>query len=270
MLTSAPLAATAAAASSRLPPRARRNAFGLYVLSVVAGLAAWQAAASQFSHFILAPPISVLSRLLDLMTSGELPQALANASLHTMAGFAIAVAIALPLGIAVGRIPALGDLLSPLFNLVYSVPPIAWVPLIIIWFGLFMEARIAVVVLMTVFDMLFVVAEGAKNVDRRLVNVGRAFGAGRRQVVTSILLPALVPFLFAALRLGVIRAVNAMVTAELFLASVNLGAIMTQASARFDSAAVLGVILILSVIGLVLQEVVLLVERRVCTWSAGA
>ena len=238
----------------------------LYVVSIAAGLLIWQLIAQQFEAFVLAPPSAVLARLVASTLDGSLPLAVAASARHALLGLLIATALAVPLGMLIGRRPFLYDLLNPLFTVIYSVPPIAWVPVIIVWFGLFFEARVAVVVLMVFFDMLFIVIEGVRNVDRQLISVGRSFGAGRWALARLVLIPATLPFLFAALRAGIIRAVNAMVTAELFLASINLGAIMTQASAHFDSATVLAVILVLSLLGLVLQEIVLLAERRICKW----
>jgi len=243
-----------------------RSLFFLYALSILLGLLAWQWIAQHYSGFVLAGPPAVLARLADMTASGELPRAFAGAARHMMLGFAISIAVAIPLGLAMGRLKVLHDMLDPVVNLVYAVPAVAWAPLIMIWFGLFFEARVALVVLMCTIDMLIVVSEGSRSIDRRLLAVGRSFGAGPWRNARLVLLPASVPFLFAALRIGAVRAVNAMITAELFLAAVNLGAIMKQASVRFDSAAVLGVLFLLSLFGLLLQEMLLLAEKRICRW----
>lgn len=259
-----------AVAPLRPAPKAPARRFGAslhYAVSITVGLFLWPAVASQYEGFVLAAPLAVLQRLWALTLDGSLPRALADASRHMLLGFAISTAIALPLGLAMGRSRAVREMVDPVVSLLYAVPAIAWAPLIMIWFGLFFEARVALVVLMCSFDMLIVVAEGARQVDPRQIAVGRSFGASRWQLTRSILLPAMVPFIFASLRIGVIRAVNAMVTAELFLAAVNLGSIMKQASVRFDSAAVLGVLVVMSVLGLVLQELLLALEQRACRWQ---
>ncbi len=124
--------------------------------------------------------------------------------------------------------------------------------------------------MMCVFDMIIVVSTGARNADRRLLDVGRSFGASAWQRTRLVLVPESLPFLFTALRIGVVRAVNAMITAELFLAAVNLGSIMKQAAVRLDSAAVLGVLAVLCLLGLALQEILLLIERRICVWRPRA
>lgn len=252
-----------------LPVPGKRSFGFLYVASIAAGLAIWQLIASGYSTFVLAPPTGVLTRLWQLTLSGELPVALFGSMQHMALGYLIACLIALPVGMLMGRVRFINDLLDPVVNLIYAVPSVAWVPFIMIWFGLYFEARVALVVMMCVFDMIIVVSTGAANVDRKLIAVGQSFGANAWQSTRLILIPESLPFLFTALRIGVVRAVNAMVTAELFLAAVNLGAIMKQASVRLDSAAVLGIIAVLCMLGLILQEVLLLIERRVCVWRPG-
>lgn len=244
----------------------RRSFTFLYTASIVVGLLVWQVIAQGYSSFVLAPPTGVAVRLWEMAASGELPVAVAGALRHMVLGYVIACVIAVPVGLLMGRLRFVHDLLDPVVNLVYAVPSVAWVPFIMIWFGLYFEARVALVVIMCVFDMIIVVGTGARNADQKLLNVGRSFGASGWQRTRLILLPECLPFLFTALRLGVVRAVNAMITAELFLAAANLGSIMKQAAVRLDSAAVLGVLAVLCLLGLALQEILLLIEKRVCVW----
>jgi ABC-type nitrate/sulfonate/bicarbonate transport system permease component len=155
---------------------------------------------------------------------------------------------------------------EPVITAIYAIPPVAFVPFLVIWFGLFFEARVALVVLMTVFDMLIVVIAGARDVPRGLMDVGRSFGASRFAQMRLIVFPALSPFLFAALRVGVARAINGTITAELFFAAVNLGAIMKRGTQNFDTATVLLVVLLVCFLGLIGQLTVSLLERRVLRW----
>lgn len=254
------------ARTSRRATRGRRSHTLLYLASLVAGLAVWHIVASGYSSFVLASPFSVLSRLGELTWSLELPRALWGALQHMALGYLIACAIALPIGMLMGRVRVINDLLDPLVNLIYAVPSVAWAPFIMIWCGLYFEARVALVVMMCTFDMIIVVSAGAQNAEKRLLDVGRSFGASGWQRFRLILLPESLPFLFTALRIGAVRAVNAMITAELFLAAVNLGSIMKQSAVRLDSAAVLGVLAVLCLLGLALQELLLLIERRICVW----
>ena len=238
----------------------------LYTLSIVAGLILWDLVARQFSGFILAPPSAVAVKLWQGIVSLQLVVLYSHSLGHMVLGFLLATAVAVPLGLLMGRNGTVYQALDPLVNAIYAIPIIAFVPFIIIWFGLFFEARVALVFLMCVFDMLLVIATGARNVERQLLDVGRSFGAGRWLLIRGILLPASLPFLFTATRIGLVRAVNAMITAELFLAAVNLGAFMKAAANRFDSASLLAVLLILCLTGLGLQEVVKRLEVRLLPW----
>jgi ABC-type nitrate/sulfonate/bicarbonate transport system permease component len=251
---------------ARSPRQSGRSGTLLILASVICGLLVWQVVSQGYSSFVLASPVGVARRLWELTGSGELPIALRNALGHMALGFLISCAIAFPIGMLMGRVRFVHDLLDPIVNLIYAVPSVAWAPFIMIWCGLYFEARVALVVMMCTFDMIIVVSTGARNAERRLLDVGRSFGASAWQRTRLILLPESLPFTFTALRIGIVRAVNAMITAELFLATVNLGKIMKQGAVRFDSAAVLGVLVVLCLLGLLLQEILLIVERRICRW----
>jgi ABC-type nitrate/sulfonate/bicarbonate transport system permease component len=107
---------------------------------------------------------------------------------------------------------------------------------------------------------------GSRDVRQSLVDVGRSFGATQPQRLRLIVLPALMPFFFAALRVGSARALNAMITAELFFAAVNLGAIMKRATQNFDSATVLAIVLLICLLGLAAQSAINALERHLLHW----
>jgi len=238
----------------------------LYLLSLIAGLLLWELVAGQFSKVVLSPPSAVARHLLLHTRSLLLPSLLLQSLGHAAVGYLLAAAVALPLGFLMGRSDTAFHMFDPVVNAIYAIPTLAFVPFLVIWFGLFFEARTALVFLMCVFDMLVAVSAGARNVEPALINVGRSFAADRWQIVTKILVPASLPFVFTALRIGLVRAVNGMITAELFFAAVNLGAYMQQAQNRFDSAGLLAVLTILCLLGLAMQEGIKAVEARALPW----
>ena len=236
------------------------------LVSVVAVIALWQWGAGHVSGFLLPPPADVLGRFLDPKWLSRLMGALGQSLVQLGLGFGLTLLLALPLGIVIGRSRVLARMFEPVINAIYAIPPVAFVPFLIIWFGLFLEARVALVFLMSFFDVLVIVIAGARDVRGSLVDVGRSFGASHRQRLRLIVLPALLPFFFAALRVGSARAINGMITAELFFAAVNLGAIMKRATQNFDSATVLAVVLLVCILGLLAQSAIALLERRVLHW----
>ncbi|HDX8863267.1 TPA: ABC transporter permease [Klebsiella michiganensis] len=241
----------------------------LYVASVIAGLFAWLIISRQFPGFILAPPDKTFARLWELSVSGELLRAVASSLQHMLLGYLIAVFIAMPLGMLMGRVRIINDILSPVITLIYAVPSLAWAPFIMILFGLYFEARTVMVVIMCVFDMLIVMSTGIQSIGLRNSQLAKSFNATRWQIIRLILIPESLPFIFTSLRIGMVRAINGMLTAELFLATVNLGEIMKQASSRFDSGGVLAVVFVICVMGLISQEVLLRIEKHVCHWLPG-
>lgn len=212
----------------------------------------------------------VAAKLFDPGFAARLTEAVGNSMVALFAGFGISLGVAIPLGILLGRNRTAAAMIEPVVTAIYAIPPVAFVPFLVVWFGLFQPARIALVVLMTVFDVLIVVTAGARDVRRGLVEVGRSFGASIPTRMRLIVLPALAPFLFAGLRVGFARAVNGMITAELFFAAVNLGRLMKRESQNFDTAGVLLVVLVVCVLGLAGQMLLTVIERRALHWHARA
>ena len=244
----------------------RWGPLGLTFVSIAGGLAIWELAAQGVSRVVFAPPSAVLGRLMHDFASSALPTALLASLWQLAIGLGLAVLIAFPLGFAIGRSPTLAALTDPIMNAVYAVPPVALVPFLVIWFGLFLEARIALVFLMCFFEILITVTAGARNVDPQLLAVGRSFGAPEGKLISKVLFPASLPFVFTALRVGLVRGINAMITAELFLAAVNLGALMKQSAQRFDMAGLLSLVLLLCLLGLAVQEGLKALETRLLPW----
>ena len=237
----------------------------------MAGLALWQLAAGHVSELILPAPSAVLARFADPAWVARLLAALAGSLTQLAIGFALSLAVAVPLGIVIGRSSLLARMFEPLISALYAIPPVAFVPFLIIWFGLFLEARVALVFLMSLFDMLVIVIAGARDVRPALIDVGRSFGASLRPDASGwSCFRRSLPFLFAALRVGSARAINGMITAELFFAAVNLGAIMKRATQNFDSATVLSVVLLVCVLGLLAQSVITRSKRRAAALARAA
>jgi NitT/TauT family transport system permease protein len=242
------------------------SGYGLSILSVIVVLLVWQWGSSQTSGLLLPPPSAVLGKFLDPAWFAALMRALSQSLVQLALGFALTLAIAVPLGMVIGRYRVLREMFEPVINAIYAIPPVAFVPFLVIWFGLFFEARVALVFLMSFFDVLVVIIAGARDVRRPLIDVGRSFGASRLQQLRLIVLPSLLPFFIAALRVGSARAINGMITAELFFAAVNLGAMMKRSTQQFDTAAVLSIVLLICLLGLIAQSLVALIERRLVHW----
>jgi NitT/TauT family transport system permease protein len=239
----------------------------LALISILAGLILWEFAAGYFPQIILPAPSAVVVKMSNPAVFAKLMSALAGSLAQLTLGFVLAFGVAVPLGMIIGRSTTLTQMFEPVIAALYAIPPVTFVPFFIIWFGLFFEARVALVFLMCVFDILVIIIKGARDVRSMLLDVGRSFGASRSQQLRLIVFPAMTPFLFAALRVGSARAINGMITAELFFAAVNLGGILKQASQNFDTASAMAVVVVVCLLGLIVQSGITLFEARISRWD---
>lgn len=238
----------------------------IYPLSFLFGLLVWELIASQLPDVVFASPSQVFIHIVKATVSGVLPKLFFNSIQHMILGLGLSLAVAIPLGFLMGRNETVFQMFDPVINAVFSIPSISFVPFLIIWFGLFFEARVALVFVMSVFDVLVTVAAGARNIEPGLINVGRSFAAGRKDMFFKVMIPASLPFMFTAVRIGTVRCINAMITAELFFAAVNLGEYMEDASAYFDAPAMLAVVFLLALFGLGAQEGIKWAEMKLLPW----
>ena len=242
----------------------------LYPVSIVLGLLIWEAIAWVIPKAVFAPPSAVLGRLLTLTLDGSIPAALFGSIQHMLAGYLLAVALAIPAGIVIGRNAAVATACEPVLNAIYAIPPVAFVPFFVIWFGLYFEGRVALVFAMCFFEILINVLQGVRNIDRGLLDAARSLGVTGLTLYRKVILPAASPFIFTGLRVGIGRAVNAMITAELFFSAVYLGQMLKTSSNSFDTASAFAVILVVSLFGLACQEGVRFAERRTIPWHHGS
>lgn len=237
------------------------------VLSVVAGLAVWELIGRLSPPVLFSPASAAFSYLWHQTVTMALPVAIGGSLATLAAGFALSAVVALPVGFAMGRVYWVREMLHPILTGIYAIPPAAFIPFLIVWFGLFAHSRIAIVVIMCFFEMLTITATGAATIDRRLLDVARSFSAPRVQMIGSVQVTASLPFLFTALRIGLVRAVAGVITAELLLSPANLGKLLLDSAARFNTAGMLAIIATVALIGLAVQQMLLWVERRVLRWE---
>jgi NitT/TauT family transport system permease protein len=167
-----------------------------------------------------------------------------------------------------GRFRAVEHFLDLYVNALMSAPMTAFVPVLILWFGLGVESRIAVVFLFAVFVIIINTMTGVKQVDTILVEMARSFGAREREVFFKIMLPAALPAIMAGLRLGVGRAVKGMVTAEMLLTLTGIGAMIMQYGSAFATDSLFAVVITILLVALAAMKAVQWLDRRLTGWKA--
>ncbi|MDO8533943.1 MAG: ABC transporter permease, partial [Xanthobacteraceae bacterium] len=184
-------------------PRFRRS-----LISLIVVLAGWELTGQYVltNRLFFAPLSDVIGAIVELSGTGELQRHI-GASFKAIAyGMALAIVVGIALGILLGVSRMVADYSEVYLNALYATPLVAIAPLLILWLGIGIASKVAVVFLISVFPILISTASGVRNVDKYFLDVALAFGADRTQIVSKVLVPAALPFLLTGIRLAIGRA----------------------------------------------------------------
>jgi len=242
--------------------------FGTNVISILSLAVLWEVT-GRIMDSTLIPPLSRMGAAWwKLLASGKLAANLTLSLTTLAAGFFLAVAIGIVIGLLMGRFRTVEHFLDLYVNVLMSAPTTAFVPVLIMWFGLGVESRIAVVFLFAVFVIIINTMTGVKQVDSVLVEMARSFGAKEKEIFFKIILPAAMPAIMAGVRLGMGRAVKGMVTAEMLLTLTGIGAMIMQYGSSFATDSLFAVILTILIIAMITMRAVQWLDRRLTGWKA--
>jgi len=251
-------------------PRGRRKLrLGLYaarlgILTVL--LAAWEYGVSQADLAFFSRPSIVFARVAELVTEASFYANVRITLLEIVIGYAIGAAAGLVLGFALGRSKFLSDLFQPFIIAIYSVPKIALAPLFIVWLGLGIQSKIAVVVLATFFLVFFNTYSGLQNINEELVRLARLMGASWRQTVGRVIVPAAANQIFIGLKSAVPFAVIGAVIGEYIGSSEGLGHFILYSAQTYDAPSLFAGIVALVLIVFSINTALDFLERRVIRW----
>ncbi|ANN76377.1 ABC transporter permease [Bordetella flabilis] len=235
-------------------------------LSVVAFLLLWEYFGRKIDPLFLAPPTRIFDAAVELTASGELGKAL-MATLYPFAiGMVISIIAGVALGIAMAQWRLFEYIIDPFVNAFYAIPRIALVPLIMLWAGLDTTGKIVILVSNAIFPVIINTYAGIRDVRGSILEVGKAYGATRPQIFFKILLPSAVPFIMTGIRLTVGQAIIGIIVAEFLTAQTGLGGMIVYYANLFATAKLFVPIIVIGVLGVVLTELVQLVERRFSRW----
>jgi NitT/TauT family transport system permease protein len=181
-------------------------------------------------------------------------------------GYLTAAILGIVLGLLIGWYKRLRYALDPFITFLYATPRIVLLPLFIIWFGIGVESKIAVVFLGAIFAILINTAAGVRNLDANLIKVARSFGASDLQLFRTIALPGSVPFILTGLRLGIGHALTGVIVGELVAAQFGVGQMMAVAGATFQSAKVFAGLFIIAGTGMLMTFTLQKLEQRFEAW----
>jgi len=201
-----------------------------------------------------------------LVTKAHLLQQTVESCLALLAGYIIALLVGVCIGILTGRYSVLDAMLSPYLDTMMSAPMAAFVPMLVLVFGLGKGSIVASVALYAVFVIAVNVRAGVRSIDHALLEMAHSLGASEALVVRRILLPGALPLAMTGIRLGFSRAVKGLVIGEALISLVGLGGMLATYGGGFDADFVYALIITLVVIALLGVGLIRLVERRLITW----
>jgi ABC-type nitrate/sulfonate/bicarbonate transport system permease component len=235
-------------------------------ISLVIVLGGWEYFGRQVNPVLFTYPTAVARAAIKMIGSGELWQYLSQSLIVLGAGLALAVVFGVALGVFMARFWVIDIALDTYITALYSIPSVALVPVLVLWIGFETSAKIAVVFLFTFFPMVINTYQGVKNVDARLLEVGRAFRCSEGQLWANIILPAALPFIVAGLRLSIGRGLIGMVLADLYTAITGIGYLISRYASIYRTDAMFVPVVTLGVLGVTLTGLLRFIERRVTPW----
>jgi ABC-type nitrate/sulfonate/bicarbonate transport system permease component len=216
------------------------------------------------------PPLDVLKSFVGLVRDGTLPRDVGASLLRVVEGFVLALAVALPLGVVMGIFPVVRGLLEPLLELVRPIPPIAVIPLAMLWFGIDELSKVVIIMYGAFFPILVNTMAGFAEVDPIHIRAAETLGASRPQIFRDVVMRSAFPYMVVGARLGMGMAFIVLVAAELIASSVGLGYLINDARYRFRTDQMLLGMACIGVLGFLLNKILLDVDRRVVRWKERA
>ena len=241
-----------------------------YVLSLGVLVLAWKGAAVLVASPILVPPEEVLKSFLKACATADFWGHFGISTYRVVAGIVLGWMAGFPAGVLLGYSVQTDRILAPLVFMTYPIPKIVLLPLILLFFGLGDLSKIVLIFIIVFFQILMTTRDGAKGIDQKYFDSLRSLGAGDRVVLREVVVPASLPASFTALRIGIGTAISILFFVESFATTSGLGYIIMDAWARMDYPAIFVGIVGMSLLGVLLYEVLDVLESRVCAWKFAA
>lgn len=237
------------------------------IVALVVPLALWQLAAEYLvdPKWISSPEL-VAGHAWAMIEDGSLQVHIAQTFWEAILGLVIGIVSGTLFGILLGRMRRLSEAVDPLVMCLYSLPRVALAPLFIIWLGIGLSAKVALVVSIVFFIVLFNVREGIKTIDQDIIDSFRVMNASRLTMLRHVILPSLVPWIMTSVRIGIGMALIGAVVAEMMGSSRGLGWYVINATSIYDMTGAITAVVVLGIMAMVLNFIVGWVDRKVLYW----
>ncbi len=252
------------------------GSYGVTVVVLVVAVALWQAVsmAGVFPAFALPSPVAVWQSFVAVLRHGYGGQSLASDILiscfRIVIGFVGAIAIGVPVGLLMSRNKVVFDIIDPLLQFVRPVPPLAYIPLLVVWFGIGELPKAILILVGTIPVIIIGTMSGVKSTPPLRISVARTLGATNAQIFRKVVLPSALPEIFTAMRVGIGVAWTCLVAAELIAASSGLGWLVQFAGQALQVSIVIVGIVIIGLIGYAMELVIRKIEDVIVPWRGNS
>jgi len=241
---------------------------GLVVWAIVIGIWSLLTYGGVMPDIFLPSPTAVIERGILMVSDGTIWPNMWSSIEVILLGFAISSVIAVPLGLLMGTFRIVQAALEPMVNFIRYLPVTAFVPLFILWIGLGLSQRVAIIIFGTFFQQLVMIMDGVRAVPEDMLNASYTLGSSRRDVLTHVILPAAKPGIIDTLRITMGWAWTYLVVAELVAADSGLGYMSMQAMRGFQVDKIFLAIGIIGILGLITDSFFRLLRAKTAGWAA--
>jgi NitT/TauT family transport system permease protein len=258
--------------AQQVAARRRRNkqiqTIAIRCASLAIVLTLWQVFGANIDPVLFTTPSKIAAAAVTMIGSGELWTYLWPSLVVLAIGLTLAATIGIAIGLLLARFWVLDVAFGVYITFLYSTPSVALVPLIVLWAGFETTAKVVILFLFAFFPMTINTYQGVKNVDSKLIEVGRAFRCSEAQLWTNIVLPGALPFIVTGLRLAVGRGLIGMVLADLYTAISGIGYLIVRTASTYQVDKMFVPIVTLGLLGVTLTALLRLLEIKVAPWTA--
>ncbi|WP_072804190.1 ABC transporter permease [Rhodococcoides yunnanense] len=238
------------------------------LIAIAVFLGIWEAAPRLgLVDEVFLPPFSVVAdAFVELVTNGQLWEHLSASLSRALTGFAIAIVIAIPLGVAIAWYKPVAEFLGPILELFRNTAALALLPVFILILGIGETSKIALVLYASTFPILLNTISGVRTVDPLLVKSARSLGLPAVRLFQKVILPAAVPTIFTGIRMAAASSILVLIAAEMVGAKAGLGYLITASQLNFQIPNMYAGIIAISLVGLAFNGVIVTIERRFSRW----
>ena len=221
------------------------------------------------SPIMLPSPSAIVIKWLEWLRSGELLLDVMGSLGRVTGGFLLGAGLALPLGLFMGASPRVYEYFNPIIQVLRPIPPIAWIPMSILWFGLGNPPAIFLISLGAFFPVLMNTIAGVQNVDGIYLRAARNLGAGRSAMFRRVILPAATPYIFAGVRIGIGTAFIVVIVSEMIAVNNGLGYRILEAREFMWSDKIIAGMITIGLLGLAIDQLMNLLNSHLLRWHRG-